>query len=307
MIFKRFILVFVFINLTTSVFCASAQKTEIESDQQISDFSLAGYGEKGKKNWDLSGKSADIFTEVVKLNDVVGNLYGKEEDVKLTARRGDFNKVDGKVHLEQDVVITTSSGTKLTTDSLDWDRKNQLVMTQDVVNIQRDNMVTVARGAKGEPNLKKVALEKEVKVDVNPVAPVQGQDAGLKEKITITCDGPLEIDYEKNIASFNNNVKVERTDSTIYSDKMDIFFIASNKTDREAENAQGASDKTSSFMGSKIDKIIARGNVKVVRGENISYSDEAIYTASDRKITLNGRPRLIIYSSEGLKDASLGN
>ena len=305
MIFKRFILVFVFINLTTSVFCAEAQKTEIESDQQISDFSLAGYGEKGKKNWDLSGKSADIFAEVVKLNDVVGNLYGKEEDIKLTARRGDFNKVDGKVHLEQDVVITTSSGTKLTTDSLDWDRKNQLVTTQDAVNIQRDNMVTVARGAKGEPNLKKVALEKEVKVDVNPVA--QGQDAGLKEKIMITCDGPLEIDYEKNIASFNNNVKVERTDSTIYSDKMDIFFIASNKTDREAENAQGASDKTSSFMGSKIDKIIARGNVKVVRGENISYSDEAIYTASDRKITLNGRPRLIIYSSEGLKDASFGN
>jgi len=297
MIFKRFILVFVFINLTTSVFCAEAQKTEIESDQQISDFSLAGYGEKGKKSWDLSGKSADIFSEVVKLKEVVGNLYGKEEDIKLTARRGDFNKIDGRVHLEQDVVITTSSGTKLTTDSLDWDRKNQLVTTQDTVNIQRDNMVTVARGAKGEPNLKKVALEKDVRLDINPVNPNQDQAAGIKEKIIITCDGPLEIDYQRNIASFNNNVKVERSDSVIYSDKMDVYFIASNK---ESQNTNETA-KTPNLMGSKIDKIIARGNVKVVRGENISYSEEAIYTASDRKIILSGRPRLIIYSSEDLK------
>jgi len=297
MIFKRFILVFVFINLTTSVFCAEAQKTEIESDQQISDFSLAGYGEKGKKSWDLSGKSADIFSEVVKLKEVVGNLYGKEEDIKLTARRGDFNKIDGRVHLEQDVVITTSSGTKLTTDSLDWDRKNQLVTTQDTVNIQRDNMVTVARGAKGEPNLKKVALEKDVRLDINPVNPNQDQAAGVKEKIIITCDGPLEIDYQRNIASFNNNVKVERSDSVIYSDKMDVYFIASNK---ESQNTNETA-KTPNLMGSKIDKIIARGNVKVVRGENISYSEEAIYTASDRKIILSGRPRLIIYSSEDLK------
>jgi len=94
-----------------------------ESDQQISDFSLAGYGEKGTKSWDLSGKSADIFDNTVKLKDVVGNLYGKEEDVNLTAARGDFDKQDGRVHLEQDVVITTSSGARLTTDSLDWDRK----------------------------------------------------------------------------------------------------------------------------------------------------------------------------------------
>ena len=297
MIFKRFILVFVFINLTTSVFCAEAQKTEIESDQQISDFSLAGYGEKGKKSWDLSGKSADIFSEVVKLKEVVGNLYGKEEDIKLTARRGDFNKIDGRVHLEQDVVITTSSGTKLTTDSLDWDRKNQLVTTQDAVNIQRDNMVTVGRGAKGEPNLKKVALEKDVRLDINPVNPNQDQAAGVKEKIIITCDGPLEIDYQRNIASFNNNVKVERSDSVIYSDKMDVYFIASNK---ESQNTNETA-KTPNLMGSKIDKIIARGNVKVVRGENISYSEEATYTASDRKIVLSGRPRLIIYSSEDLK------
>ena len=299
MTFKRLIFI---IGITGFVFAffsqAQAQKT-MESDQQISEFSLAGYGDKGKKSWDIAGKSADIFTDVVKLNDVNGNLYGKEENINLTAEKGDFNKTDGKVHLEKNVVITTSSGTKMTTDTLDWDRKNQLVTTEDTVNIQRDNMVTVAKGARGEPNLKKVALEKEVRVDINPVDTPGTEDTGTKEKITIICDGPLQIDYEKNIATFNNNVKVDRADSVIYSDKMDVYF---GKQTAQAANSPGAM-----AMGSSIDKIVARGNVKIVRGENVSYSDEAIYSAADKKLILNGRPRLLIYSAEDFKNASIGN
>ena len=299
MIYRKIASLIFLIFLTAIVFAQEQNATE--SDQQINDFSLAGYGEKGKKSWDLSGKSADIFTDVIKLKDVIGNLYGKEEDIRLTAERGDFNKADGKVHLEENVVITTSKGAKLTTDSLDWDRKNQLVTSPDIVNIQRENMITVALGAKGEPGLKNIVLEKDVKVNINPV-----NSAQEKEKIIITCDGPLEIDYEKNIAAFNNNVKVERTDSTIYSDKMDVYFLKANKDDKEVKDA-GQAKESPELMGTKIEKIIARGNVKIVRGENTSYSEEAIYTASDKKITLTGRPKLIIYSTEDLKDAFTGN
>ncbi|OGX18818.1 MAG: LPS export ABC transporter periplasmic protein LptC [Omnitrophica WOR_2 bacterium RBG_13_44_8b] len=271
-----------------------------ESDQQISEFSLSGYGEKGKKDWDLSGKSADIVREIVKMKEVEGNLYGQEEDIKLTADQGDFNKADGKVHLRDNVVVTTSSGAKLTTDSLDWDRKAQTVTTDDDVNIERQNMVTVARGVRGEPNLKKIALEKDVRVDINPSRASRDEEQlkalASKEKITITCDGPLEINYEKNIATFNNNVKVERADSLIYSDKMEVFFVAS----------KGA-DKSRQPQVNSIDKIIASGNVKIVRGSNTSYSEEAVYTTLDSKITLTGRPKLIIYSAEDFKNASIGN
>jgi len=290
---------------TASLLAQEEPQVAAESDQQISDFSLSGYGEKGKKTWDLAGKSADIFTDTVKLNEVVGNMYGKDENIKLTADRGDFNKTDGKVRLEQNVVITTSSGTKLNTNSLDWDRKNQMVKTDDTVNIERDNMNIVALGAKGEPNLKKVALEKDVKLDINAKEPDPfNASGGQAEKIMVTCDGPVEIDYEKNLASFKNKVKVERQESTIYSDRMDIYFI----TKKNKEESQGqAQDKSSSFMGSSVDKIVARGNVRVVRGENTSYSEEAIYSASDKKLTLTGRPKLVIYSTESLSNASSGN
>jgi lipopolysaccharide assembly outer membrane protein LptD (OstA) len=229
---------------------------------------------------------------------VIGNLYGEKEDIQLTADKGDFNKLDARVHLEDNVVITTSSGTKLTTDSLDWDRKKQLVSTKDQVNIERENMITEALGAYGQPNLNKVTLEKDVKVNINP-ATNPNTTSGLKDKIIITCDGPLEINYEKNIATFKNNVKVENQDSSIYSDIMDVYFSTSDKSSAEV-------DSNAIIMGSKIEKIVSRGNVKIVRGENTSYSDEAVYTAADKKIVLSGRPKLIIYSTEGL-NASTGN
>ncbi|MFH0935815.1 MAG: LPS export ABC transporter periplasmic protein LptC [Candidatus Omnitrophota bacterium] len=276
-----------------------------ESDQQINDFNLVGYGERGKKSWDLSGKTANIFTDVVKLQDVEGNLYGKEEDVNLLADKGDFNKKDGKIHLEDNVVITTTSGMKLTTDSLDYDRKNQLMSTPDIVNIERENLTAVARGARGEPSLKKVALKEDVRLDIIP-ASTEGKPSSPKEKIVITCDGPLEIDYEKNIAEFNKNVKVDRDNSQIYSDKMIVYFIPGAKKTEGAKEDAAEKDTSAGLMTSSIDKIFARGNVKVVRGENTSYSDEAIYNAADSKIILQGRPKLILYSTEEMNNAPLG-
>ena len=300
----RLLVLAAFILAPQICFCAETSQngpTIAEGSQQIDGFFLAGYGEKGKKTWDISGKTADIQDEMVRMDNITGNLYGEQENIKLTSDNGDFNRKDGKVHLEDNVVITTTSGARLVTDSMDWDRKNQLVTTPDVVNITRDNIKTVGRGARGEPSLKKVSLKEDVQVDI---LPVQDKDKALN-KVVINCDGPLDVDYDKNIATFNNNVKVVTKDNIMQSDVMDVYFITSTKKDEKAKPA--GKDATGFGMaGSSIDKIVARGNVKITRGENVSFSQEAIYRASDRKITLNGKPQLIIYSQEDL-GASFGN
>ncbi|MDD5155358.1 MAG: LPS export ABC transporter periplasmic protein LptC [Candidatus Omnitrophica bacterium] len=301
---KSLVLVFIFL-FSTGTFCRAQNPGPQEtSDQQISDFSLTGFGERGKKTWDLAGKSADIFDNVVKLKDIIGNMYGTDEDIKLTADKGDFDKREGKVHLQENVIITTSSGAKLTTDSLDWDRKNNVVKTEDQVNIERQNMTTQAKGAIGHTNLKQVQLQKDVTVNItqeqkDKTAQDKPANAG---RIVITCDGPLDIDYEKNIATFRNNVKVDREDSQIYSDIMYVYFVTKNDNKNQGEQ----DDKNAGLNTSSIDKIVSQGNVKIVRGENTSYCDEAVYTAADKKITLLGRPKLIIYSSEDM-NASFGN
>lgn len=270
-----------------------------ESDQRINEFSLAGYGEKGKKTWEISGKSADIFDDVVKLKQIIGNLYDEKENIKLTADKGDFNKENGMVYLEDNVIVTTSAGARLTTDSLQWDRKSQLVSTKDKVNIQREDMHLVAQGASGRPDLNEVVLEKDVQMNI--AEPKKDSASSTKAlEIIITCDGPLQIDYQKNVATFNKNVKVDRQGMQIESDIMEVFFLTSASEKKQSQIDQAMP------MGGKIDKIVARGNVKITRGENVSYSEEATYSAADKKIILSGRPKLVIYSKEEI-DASSGN
>jgi LPS export ABC transporter protein LptC len=303
MVLKKIVLTFAFLFLACAHLAAvevkeikldPAVKANQESDQRVGDFSLSGFGDKGKKAWDLAGKSADIFGEVVKLKKVVGNNYAPNDTINLTADNGDFNKKSGLVHLEDNVIITTASGTRLTTDTLDWDRKQQIVSTLDKVNLARQDMNLSGQGAKGQTALKQLILNKDVRLDIQTL----DKQVNKKEKIVITCDGPLDVDYEKNIAIFNNNVKVEKPDLTIYSDKMLVYF-----TPKQHNNAavQGAA-----VLSSSVNKIIALGNVRIIRGENISYSQKAIYTALDKKITLTGKPQIIIYQTEKM-DATFGN
>lgn len=301
---KKTVLIFAFLFLTYAHLGAvevkeikpiQAAKAKVqESDQQIGDFSLSGFGDKGKKSWDLAGQSADIFSEVVKLKKVVGNNYGQNDTINLTADKGDFNKKSGLVHLQDNVVITTSSGSKLTTDTLDWDRKQQIVSTLDKVNLVRQDMNLSGQGAQGQTALKQIMLEKDVRLDIQ----AQNAQVNKKEKIVITCDGPLDVDYEKNIAIFNNNVKVEKPDLTIYSDKMQVYFTPKQQDQAAAQGPAAIS--------SSVNKIVALGNVRILRGENISYSQEAIYSAIDKKITLTGRPQIVIYQTES-SDATSGN
>lgn len=275
---------------------AAARAGGPDAGQQIKDFSLSGYGEKGKKTWDLAGQSADILNEVVKLQKVVGNNYTQSDTINLTADKGDFDKTSGVVHLEDNVVITTASGSTLTTDTLDWDRKQQIVKTMDKINLSRQDMNLTGQGVEGQTALKQITLAKDVRLDMQ----AQEQAAGQKEKIVITCDGPLEVNYEKNIAIFNNNVKVEKPDMTMYSDKMQVYFTP-KQTGQQPAAAAGLP-----AVSSSIDQIVAQGNVKIVRGENTSFSQEAIYTAHDKKITLTGRPQIVIYQTEGM-DAVIGD
>jgi len=233
----------------------------------------------------------------VKLKQVLGNFYKERDRVTLTAEKGNFNKRNGLIHLEDNVVISTSSGAKLTTDSLDWDRKGQLVSSQALVNIQREGMTLEGQGVYGLTDLKDMQFNKAVKLNIFS-KDNQGK-ATKGERTVITCDGPLTVDYGKQIAIFNNNVKVERPDSVIYCDRLQVYFSTSNK-------GESSKNEGSLVDGSSIDRFIAWGNVRILHGENISYSEQATYIAADKRLSLSGRPQLVIYQTENM-NAAFGN
>ena len=247
------------------VFCE-----EEEANEKILGFTLNNFDEQNRKTWDLSGDTLEMFGDEVHLTEVNANVYGDEDDMNLVADTGIFNRADGKVHLQDNVVITSKSGAKMMTDTLDWLQKKQLVTTDDKVNIYRGTLTAEGLGATGRADLKQMSLREEVHVDIEPE---EGDDS--MRKTTIICDGPLDIDYQNGTAVFNKNVEAFDGESQLFADKMTGFFDSETK---------------------QIVKVIAEGNVKMIRGKDEAYGQRAIYDAETQQISLVGRPKLVIYS-----------
>ena len=100
---------------------------------------------------------------------------------------------------------------------------------------------------------------------------VQENKEELEElvKTQITCDGALEVDYENNIATFNDNVIVKDPQVMLKADKMQVFFDADSKS---------------------VARIIAEGEVRFKKGDRQAKSEHAEYFADEGKIVLSGNP-----------------
>ena len=236
--------------------------------QEFEGFNLNGYTDGGAKAWEINGDKANVSDEKVKITNVNANTYG-EQNVNLKSKTGSIDKVSGNVHLEKDVVITSDKGAQMTTDSLDWKRSENMVSTEDSVEIKDDSMKITGKGMVAHPDLKNASIHEDVKADVNGAAA-----GGAPQNITITSDGPMEMDQLKQLVVFNENVVATEvtTGRQLKADKMEVYFDQAAKS---------------------IKKLVCIGNVSVHQGENISYSDQLVYDAATQKMTLSGKPKLV--------------
>ncbi len=251
-----------------------------ENAQQFEGFNLSGYSNAGQKSWDVKGDTADIMGNIIKLTNIVANAYG-DEQMNVTAKTGTIDQVSGNMHLEQDVVITSETGAKLTTDSLDWSKEKDLVTTDDKVKLIDKQIEATGTGAMAHPNLKTAQMNEDVTVKVNT------ETENVDNKVvTITCDGPMEIDQAKQQAVFNNNVKAVQAGRELKADRMEIYFDQTNN---------------------QIKEMVCIGNVSITQGENTTYAEKAVYRAEDQKLILSGRPKLILLTEGKNGITAFGN
>ena len=252
------------------IFSLISQGYAQEGSKHFEGFYLQGFADDGEKAWDIKGDSADISQNPVHITNVNANRYG-EQKVNLTAQQGTFDRFTGEVFLEKDVVISSFEGSEIKTDSLAWKKQDDLVITEDRVTINDPRMKASGTGLKARVGLKQAQLNEDVKVEMNTNLP------GNDQTVTITCDGTMIIDQKKSKAVLHNNVVAEQEDKILKSDKMEIYFNIETQM---------------------IKKMICYGNVVIIQGENITYSDKAVYNAEDQKLTLLGKPKLIL-STDG--------
>ena len=203
-------------------------------NQKVLSFNLEGLSNKGTKKWDVTGESAEAVSE---------------SEVKLD------NIVARAYGNEAQATITADKGV--------YDKTKNNVRLQQNVKAVIDNTESFGSDFMG------------ISVEGDTNAKKKGSAGNPKKtSTTITCDGEVQFDYEKNQAYFTKNVKVVSSDGSIDADKITVNLDPDTK---------------------KVKDIVAEGNVKISRGENVSYSDKATYIESEKKVVLTGKPKLVIY------------
>ena len=265
--------------IVSTILCRADETTEGNASagatQQLQGFNLNGYSENGDKAWDVNGTKADITDANIQITNVDANSYGKQQ-ANLTADHGTIDKTNGNVHLQDNVVITSKDrGTQMTTDALDWNRNKDVVSTQDPVKIVDDQGVVTGQGMVAHPNLKKAQINKNVKATVH----TKTEDDEDDQVITVTSDGPMQMNQAAYYAVFNTNVVAieASTGRELDCDKMEMWFNSTTK---------------------KIKKAICTGHVKAIQGDDISYANEMIYDGENQMLTMIGRPKIVFEAGD---------
>jgi len=265
--------------ITSLIGCARPARpaaSASESTQQMSAFTLTGYELDGSKRWEMTGREASVDGNLVTIHwpDAIG--YDLARVAYLTARVAEMDQTSRHVRMEHEVTIHTNDGWWLAAPVLHWIPHQNQVATETPVRIETDHMLLRGRGASALTQLKQAKLLEDVELVLNPGD--QDPQAEGPAHVTITCDGPLSFDYEHSVATFERNVHVTDRQGELFSDTLIAYLDSARHTIRYAE---------------------AIGRVRVHHSHDRATGERAVYEPTPGKITLIGKPRLLLFPSGG--------
>lgn len=97
----------------------------------------------GKRIWDLTAKrmETDLKSNNTELTELVGHFYREDgKSIELKAKHGIYQQDKQEIHIDGDVVATTSDGAKLTSDRLDWQEKEDMLVASGKVKVTKDDL-----------------------------------------------------------------------------------------------------------------------------------------------------------------------
>ncbi|MDP1762169.1 MAG: LptA/OstA family protein [Deltaproteobacteria bacterium] len=105
----------------------------------------------------------------------------------------------------------------------------------------------------------------------------------------------LEADKIKGIIMFSGQVKAVHGDSTLYADQLWIYLETKPEPPKGAAKPPPEKAEQSplgDMGGEQIDRIVAKGNVRMVQEDRVATGDEAIYYQDRDEVVLTGNPQL---------------
>jgi LPS export ABC transporter protein LptC len=151
-----------------SSFDANAPSGELP-DQEASDFNMSET-DQGRVEWKLYAQHASVYNarSVVIARGVRVDFFDEhgERSSTLTSREGELNQIRHDMSVKGDVVVQTTDGVRLTTQSLKFLNDAQKIVSDEFVRIDRHGDVLTGYGFESDPNLRHYEFKHEVRATV---------------------------------------------------------------------------------------------------------------------------------------------
>lgn len=133
-----------------------------------------------------------------------------------------------------------------------------------------------------------------------PIVLLTGPDnivlAGRPEAHPIYIEADrMESDQQQDVVVFSGRVQAKQDDVVIHADEMTVHYStakADDAAEKEATEGAGAGNKEGgNAIARNINTILARGHVKIVKGDWYATGDTMRYFADERKVQLTGNAK----------------
>ncbi len=234
----------------------------IEQEKKVIVFRDVKYSgeKKGAIDWELRAKLARKFIDkpVVELEQIEGSYKPRPDTVVLfKGDKGELNTETEKGRVDNVEIIYKDEYT-VKSRSMDFDFKNSEVSSRSAVDLKGKRLTLQGLGMVADTQKQVVHIEKDVHGTVDTET----------RRFNFSSDR-FSYDVKQNVYTFGGSVAVRGEDMTLFCDTIDI-----------------------TSTGDKVDKLDARGKVRLASKGTLAKSGRAVYYLGDDKVTLEDSPRI---------------
>ncbi|MBF0253503.1 MAG: LPS export ABC transporter periplasmic protein LptC [Candidatus Omnitrophica bacterium] len=221
---------------------------------------VAGSEEQRSRPRPTEGEPADQIVERFKLE---GFSPDGSKAWVLTGDRAHV-KSAGDVFIERHVVLSLEGGITVFAEKVLWKSERSEFFTRRPVKVAHEEVVIRGSGARGRLEDKMIQINRNIRV-------------ALERGTILTAQGPMKLYQNKDQVTLLRNVWILDAKGAVTARRMDGFFDPDEK---------------------KITAVVARGNVRISRGGDVTYSDMAVYDTRKGSVRLEGAPEVRISDAE---------
>jgi LPS export ABC transporter protein LptC len=146
----------------------TGSRTELP-DQEVTDFVLSET-DLGRMQWKMYAQHAAIYgaKNLVLVTGLRVDFFdeNQQQTSELRAREGDLEQRTRNMTARGDVVIQTSTGVRMQTQSVKFLNDKQKIVTDDFVRVERGQDVLTGYGFESDPTLEHFEFKRQVRADV---------------------------------------------------------------------------------------------------------------------------------------------